>query len=191
MIDSCPFPRSRMTLRSRSGQASRRILFTTVLGLLLLTACSSRGRVRREVTIGNEVMKVVMPTGKGVVHPTYGKEEWFAVGAIKGEGDTKANGVAQSHVFANGTTIATVNVNIHEAPSGYTFIAWLQKPGSQERIRLDALQNPLNDVRHLITAEVEKDLRGYTSVLVTKEGTGGPMETDPIVATGVLKVQER
>ncbi len=182
MIDSCPFPRPQMN--------SRRILFTAVLGLLVLAACS-KGRVRQEVTIGNEVMQVVMPTGKDVIHPKYGKEEWFAVGAMKGEGETKANGVAQSHVFADGTTVATVNVNIHEAPKGSHFVAWLQKPGATERIRLDILQNPMKDVRHLITVDIDKDLSGYTSVLVTREAAGGPMETDPVVATGVLKVQER
>lgn len=158
--------------------------------MILLASCS-KGRVRREITIGSESFQVMMPAGKEIVHPEHGKEEWFAIGAMSGENGAKANGVAQSHVFADGTTIATVNLNIQEARPGFQYTAWLQKSGSTERVRLDHLQNPLNDVRHVITTEVEKDLRKYTEVVVTLQRTAGPTENDPVQATGTLKEQER
>ena len=121
----------------------------------------------------------------------HGEEQWFAVGALSGSNGTKANGVAQSHVFKDGTTVATVNLNIQPPPKGSEFVAWLKKPAGTERIRLDVLQNPLSDVRHVITTEVDKDLREYTQVEVTLERSAGPSEGDPIQATGILKRQER
>ena len=167
-----------------------RLVSVGFLCTLLLVSCGKQ-TVRRDVTIGNEVLQVSMPVGKKVVHPVHGKELWFAVGPLKGEGKTNANGVAQSHVFADGTTVATVNLNIQPAPKGFRFVAWLRKPGALERVRLDTMMNPLHDVRHLVTVEVAKDLRAYTDVLVTLERTSGPDESDPVQATGVLKVQKR
>lgn len=159
--------------------------------LLIVTACSGRQRVRRDVPVGRETFEVMMPTGAEIAHPVHGKEVWFAVGAMSGEGKAKANGVAQSHVFADGTTIATVNLNIEPAPKGMKYVAWLGKPGSLERARLDALQNPLGDVRHVITGEVDRDLRTSIEVIVTLEGPGGPLESDPVVARGTLKERQR
>ncbi len=170
----------------------RSVASLVLLSFLLLTACAKKeGRVRREITIGQEALNVMMPTGKDVTHPVHGAEEWFGLGPMGGAGDSKANGVAQSHVFANGTTIATVNLNIVAAPKGSQFVAWLQKPGSVERVRLDSLQNPFGDVRHVITADAKKDLRAYTEVVVTQERQSGASDTDPIVAKGTLKQQKR
>jgi hypothetical protein len=78
---------------------------------------------------------------------------------MSGVAPAKANGAAQAHVFADGFSSATVTLNIKEAPKGSHYVAWLRRPGSTtERIRLDTLQNPLNDVRHAMTVEIEKDL---------------------------------
>ena len=171
----------------------RRItLSSAILCMLFLSACSTKpGVVHRETTIGNEAYNVLMPTGKDVLHPVHGKEVWFGVGAMSGEGKTNANGVAQAHVFADGATVATVSLNIQPAPKGSRFVAWLQKPGSIERVRLDVLQNPLNDVRHVITADVSKDLRAYTEVVVTQERASGASDTDPVVAKGTMKERRR
>lgn len=158
--------------------------------VLLLASCAKQ-RVRREATIGNEILQVSMPAGKEVIHPQHGKEVWFGLGAMGGNGTTKANGVTQSHVFADGTTIVTVNLNIQPALKGSRFVAWLAKTGSKERVRLDVLQNPLNDVRHVITTELDKDLRAYTDVLVTLEKQSGPDDADPVQSKGLLKEVER
>lgn len=169
---------------------TRSIVIATAC-FLLLASCSKQQPVRRDVSIGKELLQVMMPTGKEVVHPVHGKEVWFALGAMNGEGESKANGVAQSHVFADGSTIATVNLNIDPAPKGSNLVAWLRKPGSTERVRLDVLQNPLKDVRHVITKDIGKDLTGYTEVIVTLEKSVGPADADPVMATGLLKVQQR
>lgn len=162
-----------------------------LLPVLVLVSCSRGGSVRRETTIGSETLNVMMPSGKEVVHPVYGAETWFGLGAMKGNAPAKANGVAQSHVFEKGTTVVTVNLNITEAPKGSRYVGWLHKPGEAERVRLDVLLNPLNDARHVITVDVPKDLEGYTEVVVTQERASGPEDTDPVVAVGTMKVQER
>ncbi len=163
------------------------LIFTLVF--VLLSACSKQ-TVRTETTIGKEVLDVRMPVGE-VVHPQYGKEDWFGLGAMNGANKVNANGVAQSHVFANGTTVATVNLNIQPAGKNSQYVAWLQKPGTTERVRLDSLVNPLNDVRHVITVDIEKDLRAYTEVVVTLERSSGASDSDPVQATGTLKQQKR
>ncbi|MSR86698.1 hypothetical protein EXS70_00800 [Candidatus Peribacteria bacterium] len=167
-----------------------RPLIVGLLGILLLVSCKKE-TVRKEFTIGNETLNVMMPTSKEVVHPVHGKESWFGLGSMGGEGKTNANGVAQAHVFADNTTTTTVNLNIQPAPKGSHLVAWLQKPGTIERVRLDVLQNPLNDVRHVITVDIDKDLRAYTDVVVTLEKASGYSDTDPVYAKGTLKQRKR
>ncbi len=169
----------------------KRFLSLLILTPLLLSACAKRGRVQREIILGTEAYNVMMPTDKNVQHPEHGKEVWFGMGAMKGENGKKANGVAQAHVFEDGTTLATVNLNIEVAPKGSAYVAWLQKPGTAERIRIEELLNPLNDVRYLITADVAQDLRDWTEVVVTLQGPGGPSADDPVVASGILKQRTR
>ena len=165
-------------------------VLAAVFCTLLLVSCTKRPE-QKEIILGTETVGVMMPVGKEVVHPIHGKEVWFAVGAMNGEGETLANGVAQSHVFADNASIVTVNLNIHPASKGSSFVAWVSKSGSKEKVRLDRLQNPLNDVRHVITVDLPKDLREYTNVIVTLEHDSGPSETDPVQATGTLVVRKR
>lgn len=166
-----------------------RIIVGIVACSFVLASCS-RETVRREVIIGTEEYEVMMP-GAEIEHPQYGKEDWFGIGAMSGLGDVKANGVAQSNIFENGKSIIIVNLNIEPAAKGFQYVAWAQHPDTNERIRLAALQNPFGDVRHVISAESDNDLREYTTILVIKESTGGPSATDKIQAKGVLKHQSR
>ena len=160
------------------------------MAALLLPACTSK-TVRTDSVIGSETMETVMPTGGIVEHPVHGREVWFAIGAMNGKSPINANGMVQSHVFADGTSLATVTLNIEAAPAGMRYVGWLAKSGSSERIRLDILQNPLRDVRYAVTVEIDKDVRAYTDALVTLERTSGPSEGDPVQATGMLKERSR
>ena len=166
-----------------------RLLAAVALPIFLLVGCSKKP-VRRETILGRETMNVIMPQGE-IAHPVHGKETWFAYGAMNGVAPAKANGAAQAHAFADGFSSATVTVNIQEAPKGSRYVAWLRKPGSSERIRLDILQNPLRDVRHAVTVEIEKDLREFTEMIVTQERASGPSDDDAIVANGTLKLRQR
>ena len=170
---------------------TRRIIAASFFSLLFLASCGKATVVRKEATIGHETLEVMMLTGKKVTHPVHGEEVWFAVGPMSGEGQTKANGVAQSHVFADDASIATVLLNIQPPAKGYHYIPWFRKPGSADRVRLDALENPFKDVRHVITTEVKQDLRGYTEVVVTLERDAGASPSDPVQATGTVKEQHR
>lgn len=168
----------------------RRLLTASVLALLLLSACAKKS-TRGEAVIGSETVETVMPTGKTIEHPVHGREEWFAIGPMSGEEPVNANGMVQSHVFADGTSTATITLNIAIAPRNSRYVAWLQKPGSSERLRLDVLQNPLKDVRYAATVEIDKDVRAYTEAIVTLEGAAGPSENDPIQARGTLTERKR
>lgn len=159
------------------------------LCVLLLTACQKQ-TVRNETILGRETMEVIMPTGGTIEHPVHGKEVWFAIGAVSGKAPAKANGVAEAHVFADDTSTATVRVNIEPAPKGSQYVAWFQKPGA-ERIRLGVLENPLRDVRHAATVEIDKDVRDYNDVIVTQERLAGASDSDPIVAMGTMKERQR
>lgn len=169
---------------------TRRLIAGLGLGVLFLTACQKQP-VRRETILGSETMEVVMPTGRTIEHPVHGKEVWFGIGPVSGVAPTRANGAAQIHVFEDGTSSATVTLNIEPAPTGSRYVAWLQKPGTSERIRLDILQNPLRDVRHAATVEIDKDVRSYLDAVVTLERKSGPSETDPVRAIGTVKHQDR
>lgn len=165
-------------------------LLAVAVTLLLLAACSGK-TVRREVVIGRETMNVIMPTGSSIEHPVHGREVWFAIGPMHGQAPVAANGMTQSHVFADGTSLATVTLNIEEAPKNSRYVAWLRKPGSFERVRLDAMQNPMRDVRHAVTVEIDTDVRAYTEAVVTLEWNAGPSDSDPVVAIGAMKQRKR
>lgn len=170
-----------------------RTLRTVALSLLFLSlaACASKGRVRRETVIGRENIETVMVTGGKVEHPTHGLETWFAIGPMAGVEKVPANGVVQSHVFSDGASVASINLNIAIAPKGFRYVGWLKKAGSLERVRLGELSNPLGDVRHQVIADIAKDLSPYLEADVTLEATGGQKETDPVQATGTMKVRTR
>ncbi len=167
-----------------------RLLIAVILPLLLVSACAKKS-TRGEAIIGSETVETVMPTGKNIVHPVHGREEWFAIGPMSGESPVNANGMVQSHVFADGTSTATITLNIAIAPKNSRYVAWLRKPGSVERLRLDVLQNPLKDVRYAATVEIDKDVRAYTEAIVTLEKIAGPSDSDPIQATGTLTERKR
>ena len=164
--------------------------FLILCAVLGLAACQSK-RVRRESTIGTATYSVVMPTGQGLVHPQFGKETWFAVGALEPLAPAKANGVGEMHTFGKGVSIVTVQLNITAAPRGSHHVAWVGKPNSTERVRVGELMNPTGDVRHAASVTVEKDLRDYTEVSVTLEKASGASESDPLEAKGQLTERRR
>lgn len=169
---------------------STRLVAVSVVLLLLLPACS-RKTARRETVIGRETVDVIMPTNSNIEHPVHGREVWFAIGPMSGQSKFVANGMAQSHVFEDGASLVTVTLNIEEAPKNSQYVAWLRKPGSTERVRLDAMQNPMRDVRHAVTVELDADVSAYTEAVVTLERQAGPSDDDPVVAVGAMKERKR
>lgn len=155
---------------------------------LVLTACG-KGKVKTDPVIGKEVLNTVMPTGP-VRHPQHGLETWFAVGAVKGEKKTNANGVVQVHVFEDKNSIVDVRLNIEKAPKGKQYGVWVEL-ADQSKVRVGELASILGDVRHAVNATVPQDLTGAMAVVVTLEAQGAPNPSAASIATGPLKERKR
>ncbi len=73
-----------------------RFFITVIIFLPLLGACAEKEPEEGDI-IGREEIRFVLPQGGKAVHPKFGKETWFAFGAMDGVGDTPANGVVQGY----------------------------------------------------------------------------------------------
>lgn len=164
---------------------------------LALSACAAstpaedNQNVAVDAPLDTEILQMAMP-GKQVEVPNHGAEKFLAVGPMEGVNDTPANGVVDMHVFADGATIGSVQLNINVPEDGSFFEAWLAKADGRPAISLGHLTNPFNDVRHSLRYEQKDDLRAYTQVVVTlEEDNGDPGASTSIVAKGTLKPQKR
>lgn len=163
------------------------------IGLLLLTvllsACGKGMMNSEDPPIGIEQHSRVMP-GKEIIDARRGKELWFAVGVMEGVGGIPANGVVQSHVFEDGTSLINLQLNIEVPPDGFFYEGWLDR-GSLEPMSLGHLRNPAGDVRHQRAFEPKEDLRPYANMFVTREADDGDPTLGMRVAEGVLKERKR
>jgi len=165
-----------------------------IIGLLLLTACSSKETVSGETDEGRtEVINVAMPSGGGKLNdPKHGEEISIAIGAVVGMNDTVANGVATMHFFEDGVTFVGIQANMYTPPQGSFFEAWAVSNDEKSTwITLGHLTNPQGDVRHILNAQKEKDLRTYKRIMITKELDDGNPEPGDIVAEAKLEEKKR
>lgn len=139
--------------------------------------------------VGIEQHTRAMP-GKEIIDARRGKEVWFAVGVMEGVDGTPANGVAQSHLFDDGTSLVTVQLNIEIPKDEFFYEVWLDR-GSLEPLSLGHLRNPAGDVRHQRAFESKEDLRLYANIFVTREADDGDPTPGMRVAEGVLKERKR
>jgi hypothetical protein len=124
-----------------------------------------------------------MVTGtKDLVDPVHGKRIGFFYGAIDGVTGSKANGVAYMHVFEDGTTQGSVNLNIQQAEQGTRYIVNFSTP-SNVLYEAGELSSILNDVRHSMSFDATEDLSAYTSVNIVLESGG----VRKVVGHGTLK----
>lgn len=154
---------------------------------LLLVSCGKG--IDTEAPIGIEEHQRAMP-GKEVVDTKHGKEIWFAVGVMDGVVGTPANGVAQAHVFEDGTSLITLQLNIGIPEDGFFYEAWLER-WSLDPLPLGHLRSVTSDVRHQRIFESPEDLQTFTNVFVTREADDGNADPGVRVAEGVLKERER
>lgn len=168
---------------------TKRSLLVLLTVPLFLTACFSKGTVKRETVIGKEVLTTVMPTGP-VRHPEHGAETWFSVGALAGEAKNNANGVAQLHVFEDDQSIVDVRLNIEKAPAGKQYAVWLSTEAG-DKARVGELASILGDVRHAVNKTLPKNLKAFPLLVVTLESTKGAQPNDAVVAKGTLKERKR
>lgn len=164
-----------------------RTFILTGVSLLLLAACTSSGK--DTAVIGREQYTRVMVQGGQVVDPVHGKEIWLATGPLAGAEGVNANGIGIGHVFEDGASLFTVNLNILPPPAESHYVAWLTD-GTQE-LKLGTLQSPTADARHQVSFTSDQDLRAFRTLLVSLETGDSAVRLGTLQATGDLKEQLR
>lgn len=157
--------------------------------LILLTACSGLGIGDSDKLDTEEIQYGLPPAGGKIEMEGHGEEEFFAYGALTGLEGTPANGVAQSHRFADGYFLHTAQLNVLPAEDGYFYEGWLVKGPSI--ISTGQLTNNFGDARHSLRFESETDLSDHLKVIITLEPDDGNPAPAEHVAEGVLKPFER
>lgn len=122
--------------------------------------------------------------------PQHGELTYLAIGALGGENKTLANGTAVLWMFADGTSRASIQLNIAEV-EGKAYVAWLQGADGLKTKKLGTLRNTLGDVRHSFTLEAKDDYKQYANVVITRESSGGVSTPGQVVAKGILKETAR
>ncbi len=169
----------------------RKLLSFTLLSFLL-TGCGSSATTVDEPIIGTQSIQQMMPVKGKVEVPGHGEEKWFAYGAMSGNQWTPANGVVTAHVFEDGATIVTMQVNVEPAKDGTFYEVWIRDPKSQKSLSAGHLVNHFADARHGLKFESSDDLRAYTDVRVTLEKDDGDTEASTnVIATGALTPTKR
>ncbi|MBM3227447.1 anti-sigma factor [Candidatus Peribacteria bacterium] len=162
-----------------------------VLGLSLV-ACGPETTTIEDPPIGGQSLEQIMPVNGRVEVPGHGEEKWFAYGAVAGNQWTPANGVVTSHVFEDGATIVTGQVNVEPAKEGTFYEVWIRDLETQQGVSAGHLVNHFGDARHGFKLESSEDLRRYLDVRVTLEKDDGNTEASThIVATATLKPTKR
>lgn len=122
--------------------------------------------------------------------PQHGELTYLAIGALAGEGKTLASGTAVLWMFADGTSRASIQLNIAEA-DGKAYVVWLQGADGLKTKKLGTLQNMRGDVRHSFTLEAKDDYKQYANVVITREPSEGVSTPGQVVAKGILKETAR
>lgn len=124
-------------------------------------------------------------------HPQFGKEVWVGVAALSGTKNPSVNGAAIGHLFADGTFVQTVQLNVEKLGAKHDYGVWLYGKNSDDRVFVGFLQNPTADVRHSLTFTKKLDLSAYTAVSVTLQDTGKSAIPGPEVAHGEVKASKK
>ncbi len=176
---------------------SKSILFALSSGLLLLTACGnqtvevSNPDTESGAIIETEKVSVVMNDGKAITDPQHGKEKGFWYGAVTGVDATKANGVAFTYYFEDGSYLHTLNLNIEVLPKNEYYVGWLTDASGNNPVKLGWMSSLFGDVRHSVRLDTKTDLSNHTRILVTKETTKDPSSPGTPVANGEVKRYDR
>ena len=162
-----------------------------LLSVMLIGCVKQTVKVGEDKIIGQEGYVRMMPKDGEVLNKNGAKEIWLGVGPMNGKRETPASGVTATHVFADTTSVHTVQINIALASKGLFYEGWVKKPDTTEMISTGQFHSTFGDVRHALTFEANQDLSAYTEVLVTLEKDDGNTAPGTIVAEGALKKVER
>ncbi len=159
-----------------------KLLITPIIVSLVLVACTSAPLPEKDEVLETQEVNQFMKTGKVLEDPVHGKQVNFFYGAVSGTGGTNANGIAYIHIFADGTSTVTVNVNIALPVSG-SYIAYIRDASGASRIRVGELTSIVGDVRHSVTLKTTENVSRALFVEVRREGGGD----STLVAEGTMK----
>lgn len=165
----------------------KKFLLVAVSSLVVLAACTQS----KPLEPSPEVVKELKEYGSikkigDTVDPVHGAETGFAYGAMKGAGETRANGVAVLHTFADGWSSGKVNLNILQIPEGQHFVVWAGD-GLGPWTMLGEMKSIVGDTRHSLAFETTDNAILLTTVIVTIETASAPSEPGLRVAEGSLK----
>lgn len=156
------------------------LLPVSVILSLALVACG--GQSEEDKILEMQSYSQIMKTDKDLVDPVHGKEVKFYYGAVSGVAPVNANGLAYVHVFEDGTSTVTVNLNI-EVQSGAKYIVSIENASGTSSLKVGVLRSLVGDVRHTVTMQTKNDLATSLVVVVRREGKGEPV----VVAKGTMK----
>ncbi|MFA5800685.1 MAG: hypothetical protein WC840_07110 [Candidatus Peribacteraceae bacterium] len=161
-----------------------------VLCLSLLLAACGKQPIQPTASDTEKLQKYATVSRKPgeVRDPVHGKEIGFWYGAVTGINRVNANGVGLLRRFQDGTSTATVNLNILKAPVKKFHVVWLSDATWTESVRVGALQSIVGDSRHSVSFETKEDLTGLTTVLVSLESSSDPEKPGSVrEAEGTLR----
>jgi hypothetical protein len=180
------------TIPSHSSLFMRIVPLIALSPFLALAACRAPTTTVEEPPIGIQTIQQAMPIHGKVEVPGHGEEKWFAYGALSGTQWTPANGVVTSHVFEDGATIVTGQINLDPAKDGTYYEVWIRDAKTQKSISAGHLVNHFGDARHGLKFDSPDDLRTYLDLRVTLEQDDGNTEASTnVIATATLKPTKR
>lgn len=125
----------------------------------------------------------IMKTGADFSDPVHGKGVSFYYGAVSGAEGTNANGVAYIHIFEDGASTVTINLNIELPASGTKYVAYVQDSTGASSVKVGEMKSIVGDVRHSVKLETTDNMTKNLSVKVRREGKGESV----LVAEGTMK----
>ncbi len=163
-------------------------VFALTACALALASCSSKGlSIQKDKDAGTEGFQFVMPN-KDVTDPVHGKEIWLGVGAVAGVDKVAANGIGQLHVMEDGTSLVTLQINIHQAVPGVEYRGYLVSD-SGDRVDMGTLDS-FSGVRHRLNYEAKRDLRDHPTIEITLNKAGSST-AGSLQAKGTISERKR
>lgn len=160
----------------------KKLLLIPALLCFTLSACGTPSEQDKVLEV--QTYTQIMKTGEDFSDPVHGKGVSFFYGAVSGTEGINANGIAYIHVFEDGASTITVNLNIELPPSGKKYVAYVQDTSGSSTIKVGEMRSIVGDVRHSVKLETNENASKNLSVKVRLEGRG----SNDLVAEGTMKV---
>lgn len=160
----------------------KKLLLVPVVLCFALASCGGPSEADKILEVQSYTQ--IMKSGTDFSDPVHGKGVGFYYGAVSGTEGVNANGIAYIHVFEDGASTVTVNLNIELPASGTKYVAYVQDSAGTSSLKVGEMKSIVGDVRHSVKLETKEDASKTLSVKVRREGRGESV----LVAEGTMKV---